>query len=54
MSEKKPNQERKADRTNPVFDRFEDLTKKLLKVPEEEADEEQRKYEKERDLKRAG
>jgi hypothetical protein len=41
------------DEQNAEFERFEDLTKKLLKVPKEEVDEKRKKWERERG-KRAG
>ncbi len=51
MQDEKPNNERKEDERNEEFDRFEDLTRKLLKVPKDEADREREKRERE---KRAG
>ena len=51
MQDEKPNRENKQDERSEEFDRFEDLTRKLLQVPKEEADREREKRERE---KRAG
>lgn len=51
MQVEKPNREPKEDENGEEFDRFEDFTKKLLKVPKNKTDREQEKRERE---KRAG
>ena len=48
MADAKPNQERE-DEHNEDFERFQEILKKLVKVPKEEVDEQRRKYEQERD-----
>lgn len=48
MADKKPNNAHKADQRSVEFDRFEDLTRKLLKVPKEEADREREKQQREK------
>jgi hypothetical protein len=50
MAEPKPKDEQQQDEKT-AFEKFEDLTRKLLKVPKEELDE---KREQEREKKRAG
>jgi hypothetical protein len=45
--------EEEPDERNPAFERFENLAKKLLRVPKDEADEKRRKHERERE-RRAG
>lgn len=52
MDKRKDETDRKDQERSEEFDRFEDLAKKLLKVPKEEVDEERRKWEREK--KRAG
>ena len=52
MTEDKPKDQKNRDERNEPFERFENLTKKLLRVPKEEADEQRRKDERER--KQAG
>ena len=36
MEEQKPKDDERPDERNPAFERFEDLAKRLLKVPKEE------------------
>jgi hypothetical protein len=53
MAGRKPKDQREADdERQKEFDRFEDLTRKLLKVPKEELDKERAK--RDREKKRAG
>ena len=51
MPGEKPRNKRTDDKPNPQFEKFEDLTKKLLKVPKDELDEKRAQRERE---KRAG
>lgn len=51
MAEPKPKDEQQQDEKT-AFEKFEDLTRKLLKVPKEEVDE--KRQEREREKKRAG
>jgi len=53
MPEPQPKDNEKPDERTPAFERFEDLAKKLLRVRKDEADEQQREYERERDEKQA-
>ena len=47
MAEPKPKDEQEQNEKTP-FERFEDLARKLLNVPKEEADEQRRKAEQEK------
>jgi hypothetical protein len=64
MAERKPKDQREADDERQKefdrfdnlaqpFEQFEDLARKLFRVPKEEVDEQRRKYEQEREKKRA-
>jgi hypothetical protein len=52
VAEPKPKDDERPDERNSAFERFEDLAKRLLKVPKEELDEEREKREHEK--KQAG
>jgi hypothetical protein len=54
MAEPKPKDDEQHQEDKTPFERFEDLARKLLKVPKDEADEERRKYDQEREKRQAG